>query len=213
MKDIVDREYIIKHQKEILELGDIVPKYIMKFIPLNQIERYFNIHKNEGKFHENFKTANDWINSEKLVLKRDNPEKIIELLKEWVDCYPQFKGVLKEENFIEYIENDGVLDHSEELNKIEENFHQLIMYKVGILIKEFDVKLPHITIDLLEKTDCRNRESFPVPGMFGGFYYNLDIVNGEFLLDVESWSRMAEGSGQIHEITVDEWKLVSEGFI
>lgn len=213
MKDIVDIKYINEHQDEILELGDVVPKCIMRYIPLYKIEEYFEINQKNNQFQEDFKTIEEWIESEKLVLDYDFPEDIIELLEDWVECYPQFEGVLKKENFEEFIENDGVINQSEELDKIEKRFHDLTMQRAGNLIEKFDIEMPHINEDLLKNTDEFSRESFPVPGMYGGFYYYLTIVNGEFLLDVDSWSRVVGGSGQNHEITVDECKLVSEGFV
>jgi hypothetical protein len=50
---------------------------------------------------------------------------------------------------------------------------------------------------------------FAVPGMYGGF--SIEVFKGR--LFVESWSRVAEGSGQAHVITTAGAVLVDEGFV
>ena len=49
----------------------------------------------------------------------------------------------------------------------------------------------------------------PYPGMYGGF--SLSLHRGR--LFVESWSRVAGGSGQAHVITESGCVLVEEGFV
>ena len=215
MKDIINSEFIIKNQDKILKLGDITPVCVFEHVSDEKIEEYYKYNtQNIEWFSEEFKTVTDWVESQySLEYDYSFPEEVIDFLKEWVDCYPEFSDMLNEEYFEEYIENDGKLDHSEELNKIEKRFHELIMQRAGPMIEKYQIEMPHITIDLLEKSDIFSRINFPVPGMYGGFYYYLTIVNGEFLLDVDSWSRAVGGSGQNHEITADSCKLISEGFV
>jgi len=42
---------------------------------------------------------------------------------------------------------------------------------------------------------------FPVPGMYGGFSYRLEVAGVKAKLVSESWCRVVGGSGQRHEIT------------
>lgn len=236
MKDIVNIKFIKTHQEEILKLGDIVPYSIMKYINYENIEKYFHIHKKNNTLYEEIETIEDWIFSEKIVLddfkfyydenyrkfekESEFPEyyirkfeEYIELLEDWVNCYPEFKGVLNKGCFDEYINNEGIIDQSPELRIIEEKFHEVIMQRVGNIIEELKIELPHITMDLYQK-DFFNREEFPVPGMYGGFYYYLDVGEySDFQLNVDSWSRISEGSGQTHIITVNDKELVDEGYV
>ncbi|MDP7724194.1 ankyrin repeat domain-containing protein [Mycobacterium sp. TY814] len=50
---------------------------------------------------------------------------------------------------------------------------------------------------------------FPVPGMYGGF----DITLMQDHLDVKSWCRVVDGSGQAHVVTTQGAILVDEGFV
>ena len=214
MKDIVNGKYIKAHQDEIFKLGDVIPYSMFKYISEEKLNQYFEYNtQNHEWFRDEIKTVDEWKKSEEIVSEIIFPEDTIQLLEEWVECYPQYEGVLSKENFDEYVENDGVLDHSQELTLIEKNFHKLIMHRAGHLIEKFDIEMPHITTELLKKTDDFSRESFPVPGMYGGFFYSLKIKNGEFILYVDSWSRIVGGSGQSHEITTEGCKLTNEGFV
>ncbi|MBQ6628288.1 MAG: hypothetical protein IJH65_05660 [Methanobrevibacter sp.] len=214
MIDIVNVKFIKSHQDEILELADIIPKCIIKYISYDKIEEYFEYNKeNSDYFKKEFETIDEWINSQDLVLFSDYPEDLIDLLNEWVECYPQFERILNRQYFDEYIENDGVLNQSEELKRIEKRFHKLIMHRAGHLIEEYDVEMPHVTFDL-EKCDWFHRQCFPVPGMYGGFYYYLyENETGEYELNVDSWSRICGGSGQTHIITQNKCELIDEGFV
>lgn len=101
------------------------------------------------------------------------------------------------------------LDH--DLNIIQKYFHELIINRSEELIKNFKIRensLPIIT-NVNQKQKCW----FPIPGMYGGFSYQLFDKNNKPLLISESWCRIVGGSGQRHEITVDECKLVDEGFV
>lgn len=181
MKNIVDVKFIQAHQDEILLLGDIVPYCIMKYIPIRKVQEYFEYNLQNDNFFDEFETVDEWIYSEKLVLNGNFPEDIIDLLEEWVDCYPQFEEVLVRENFNEYIENEGILDQSDELNQIEMQFHEVIRNRVGFLIDKFDVDMPHITIDLIEKINGLKRESFPAPGMYVDFITLCTLMKKEIL--------------------------------
>jgi hypothetical protein len=49
--------------------------------------------------------------------------------------------------------------------------------------------------------------------MYGGFEYRLEGTGSETRLIASSWCRVAEGSGQRHEITAAGSRLVEEGFV
>lgn len=89
---------------------------------------------------------------------------------------------------------------------LERHFHSLIEKRSHELVARYRLRLPQVAV-LTELSVPRM--SFSVPGMYGGFYYEL---RGEELL-VESWSRIAGGSGQRHRITVHGTTLVDEGFV
>ena len=57
--------------------------------------------------------------------------------------------------------------------------------------------------------DPGTRVWFPVPGMYGGF----SVALMRNYLEVQSWSRTVDGSGQAHVITAEGTVLVDEGFI
>jgi hypothetical protein len=96
------------------------------------------------------------------------------------------------------------------LRGIQLNFHEIIIRRVGKLVKELSLRLPELEPLLeLEKPHMW----FPVPGMYGGFSYWLDGEGGNAKLISESWCRVSDGSGERHEITTKEGKLVDEGFV
>ena len=102
-------------------------------------------------------------------------------------------------------------NHQKELEIIEELFHKVIRKRAGGLLDKphnKDLNLPIISMDLLS---C-NRNWFPVPGMYGGFSYQLFLEDNKLKLISSSWSRIVGGSGQRHEITKDGL-LVKEGFV
>jgi hypothetical protein len=96
------------------------------------------------------------------------------------------------------------------LNAIQNYFHEIILNRAGDLIETGKVRLPELGI-LLEIE--QPHMWFPVPGMYGGFDYWLDVKGQDVKLISESWSRIVEGSGQRHEISNDGWKLVEESFV
>ena len=94
---------------------------------------------------------------------------------------------------------------------IQEYFHELILernkYNDSFLADK-NKELPKIANQIQEK-----EEWYAVPGMYGGFAYQLTEKNGGPLLVSESWCRIAGGSGQRHEITVNGCVLTEEGFV
>ena len=88
------------------------------------------------------------------------------------------------------------------LQKIQQQFHQVILSRAGNLIEKNNVALPELK---LAKGDY-----FPVPGMYGGFHYWFEGEGDHLKLMTRSWSRIADGFGQLHEVTADGYKLVAE---
>ncbi|MBR4447200.1 hypothetical protein [Methanobrevibacter sp.] len=74
-----------------------------------------------------------------------------------------------------------------DLKKIEENFHILIndFYLSQDCIGDYDYRFPKITEDLFVREDF-NR----VPGMYGGFFYFLNLESGKPILYANASSRM-----------------------
>lgn len=90
------------------------------------------------------------------------------------------------------------------LAELQERFHDLIRERAGQLVEEHELRLPDLG-PLTEVTDPRFW--FPVPGMYGGFSYQL----GHSELLVESWCRVVGRSGQRHRIVVGATELVESG--
>jgi len=93
---------------------------------------------------------------------------------------------------------------------IQRHFHSLILKRAGAFIEEHNTALPELAPLL---TSQERQTWFPIPGMYGGFNYWLEGEGEQSRLVTESWSRVAEGSGQRHEITVDGTRLVEVGFV
>jgi hypothetical protein len=98
----------------------------------------------------------------------------------------------------------------ETLQKIQDHFHVIILGRTGDLVEKSGLRLPELE-PLLEIE--KSQMWFPVPGMYGGFSYWLDGEGKNAKLISESWCRVVGGSGQRHEITSKEGKLVDEGFV
>jgi hypothetical protein len=96
------------------------------------------------------------------------------------------------------------------LLKLQSHFHTVIRSRADRLVEEHRLRLPELE-PLLELD--RPKMWFAVPGMCGGFSYWLANAGVEPKLVTESWCRVAGGSGQRHEITSSETKLVDEGFV
>jgi hypothetical protein len=91
------------------------------------------------------------------------------------------------------------------LARLEGNFHGLIRERVDDLVAEHRLRLPELSPLTEVAEPCF---WFPVPGMYGGFRYSLDGQE----LAVDSWCRIAGGSGQTHHITADDVHLVTSGW-
>lgn len=99
----------------------------------------------------------------------------------------------------------------ETLSKIQAHFHKVIIGRIEHTIPEWaSFRLPDLEI-LLEIE--QPRMWFPVPGMYGGFSYKLEIEGENVKLISESWCRVVGGSGERHEITAEGSKLVEQGFV
>lgn len=98
----------------------------------------------------------------------------------------------------------------EDLRNIQVHFHAVIQGRARALIQEHALRLPELE-PLLELATPHTW--FPVPGMYGGFSYDLKVADVDVTLVSESWSRVVDGSGQRHEITTAGSRLVEEGFV
>lgn len=96
------------------------------------------------------------------------------------------------------------------LLRIQLNFHEVIGGRIDRPLPKHGLRLPELQ-PLLELESPRMW--FPVPGMYGGFNYWLESAGAGAVLISESWSRVAGGSGQRHEITSAGTRLVDEGFV
>lgn len=96
------------------------------------------------------------------------------------------------------------------IRKIQSYFHEVIKGRIDAELPNHNLRLPELS-PLLELQ--RPQMWFPVPGMYGGFSYELETPGVNAKLIVESWSRICGGSGQRHEITTRGAELVEEGFV
>jgi hypothetical protein len=99
----------------------------------------------------------------------------------------------------------------EVLQRLQQYFHELILENKTRRqwIEKHRLSLPQL--EPLLETDKPGW--FPIPGMFGGFRYELEGEGAEVKLIVASWSRVVEGSGRRYVITAEGSKLVEEGFV
>src|SRR5437867_4373203 len=93
---------------------------------------------------------------------------------------------------------------------IQAHFHQLILSRARELTDVDRLELPELK-PLLTASDAT--AWFAIAGMYGGFSYRLEGEGNRARLISESWSRVVEGSGQRHEVTVDGSRLLDEGFV
>ncbi len=94
--------------------------------------------------------------------------------------------------------------------KIQSHFHAVIRGRAAKEVDECRLRLPELE-PLLEIDE--GKMWYPVPGMYGGFADWLEKEGVDAKLVTESWCRVAEGSGQRHEITSSGSNLVAEGFV
>ncbi len=105
---------------------------------------------------------------------------------------------------------DGVSKDASELDRIQAHFHQLIRSRAGDSIGDDGVALPTLEVGAGTQDDPI---WFPIDGMHGGFKYWWDTSAKRLRLMTESWSRVAAGSGQLHEVTASGASLLGEGFV
>ena len=96
----------------------------------------------------------------------------------------------------------------EMMSAIQNEFHRLIRERAGELVNTESLRLPLLE-PLLEFADARCW--FPVPGMYGGFSYSLEITGADARLISDSWCRVVEGSEQRHVITPVGRTLIEDG--
>jgi len=99
---------------------------------------------------------------------------------------------------------------AETLSALTEQFHRLIRQRSLEEMGRAEVPLPSLQYCPLSDTMAAWH---PVPGLYGGFRYWLDLTAEEPTLRVASWSRVVQGSGQRHVITSTTVQLVEEGFV
>jgi hypothetical protein len=99
---------------------------------------------------------------------------------------------------------------SSALQALQKSFHKVIRARAKRLVDEHSLRLPDLEV-LVELEEPRMW--FPVPGMYGGFHFWLEAGGTEPVLISESWCRVADGSGQRHEVRCESSILVDEGFV
>jgi hypothetical protein len=97
-----------------------------------------------------------------------------------------------------------------DLLSIQEHFHAVIRARAEREVNEHALRLPELA-PLLELDEPSMW--FPIPGMYGGFRYQLSAEGASARLIAESWNRVVGGSGQRHEITAAGSVLIAEGFV
>jgi hypothetical protein len=96
------------------------------------------------------------------------------------------------------------------LQSIQGHFHEVIRGRMAEGNLTVALRLPELE-PLLELE--RPAMWFPVPGMYGGFSYELNTVSGGPVLISESWCRVVGGSGQRHLVSPHGSLLLEEGFV
>lgn len=96
------------------------------------------------------------------------------------------------------------------IRQIQQHFHQVIQQ----VITEYNVatvnRLPELDVMLEFEHPMM---SFPVPAMYGGFYFGLNNSFGSWVLLMDSWSRVIEGSGLRHVVSPAGSLLIDAGFV
>lgn len=98
------------------------------------------------------------------------------------------------------------------LATMQAHFHAVICGRADDLVRRAGLRLPELG-PLLELPVASDPTWFAVPGMAGGFAYDLRADGVEAVLVSKSWCRVVEGSGQHHEITSAGSRLIDEGFV
>jgi len=97
-----------------------------------------------------------------------------------------------------------------ELDRVQAHFHDLMRSRAGDLLQEHTASLPSLVLGVGTEDEPG---WFPIEGMDGGFKYWWDPTTSGLRLMTESWSRVVDGSGQLHEITPAGARLLGEGFV
>lgn len=98
-----------------------------------------------------------------------------------------------------------------QLQRIVGHFHQLIRARSIALVPNATAPIGMPDLRAVELTTQSGGGWFPVPGMYGGFAYQLnDADPATPRLAVSSWSRVIGGSVQHHEVTANGHRLVGE---
>ncbi len=98
------------------------------------------------------------------------------------------------------------------LISIEYHFHALIRQRVRALVERPpSLQLPKID-DTTPSSDGK-KAWFPVPGMYGGFAYWLNLADDLPKLICSSWSRIIPGSGETHEIHAEGSELMEKEYL
>lgn len=98
------------------------------------------------------------------------------------------------------------------LTAMQHHFHAIIRGRASDLVRKNALRLPELG-PLLELSSEAEPIWFAVPGMYGGFSYQLRMDGATPVLISESWCRVVGGSGQRHEITATGSRLIDEGFV
>ncbi|MBF6329360.1 ankyrin repeat domain-containing protein [Nocardia transvalensis] len=96
------------------------------------------------------------------------------------------------------------------VTQLECQLHAVVAGRALRLMREARITPPQLG-PLTEARDPRMW--FPVPGMYGGFQIVLVRGGDRAELDVQSWCRIVEGSGQRHRVRTDGFELVAAGFV
>lgn len=96
------------------------------------------------------------------------------------------------------------------LGRLQAKFHAVIRKRAKKLVTKNHLRLPELE-PLLEQE--RAQMWFAVPGMYGGFSYELERAGDDPVLVSSSWCRVVDGSEQKHVITRRSSELMDEGFV
>jgi len=89
---------------------------------------------------------------------------------------------------------------------LERNLAQLVESRIR---PQLSVSMRPLPIEVIEAAPSGTHVWYPVPGMYGGFDVRLEH---DYLI-VDSWSRVAGGSGQSHAVTTQGVHLLAEGYV
>ena len=97
-----------------------------------------------------------------------------------------------------------------DLGRVQAHFHDLMRSRAGDVLREHSASLPSLVLGVGTEDEPG---WYPIEEMHGGFKYWWDPTTTGLRLMTESWSSVAAGSGQLHEITPAGARLLGEGFV